>query len=63
MLLTRSNFELQSPTRLQQFCGFLAVYLIVLGRASALLSCSWFMALTKIAFPFLPESLQEDNHD
>lgn len=63
MLQTRSNVELQSPTRLEQFCAFPAVYLIVLGWASAPLSCSWFIALTKIAFPFLPESLQEDNHD
>ena len=59
MLPTPSNVELPSRTRLEQFCGFLAVYLMVLGWASALLPRSWFMALMKIAFPFLPESLQE----
>ena len=44
----------------------LAVYLIVLGWASLLFPRSWFVALLRIAFPFLPESLEqfrEDDYD
>lgn len=63
MLPTLSNVELRSSTRLKRFCGFMAVYLMVLGWASAFSLRSWFMTLIKIAFPFLPESVQEDNHD
>ena len=63
MLPSPSNVELPSPTRLEQFRGFMAVYLMVLGWASAFLPRSWFMVLTKIAFSSLPESLQEDSHD
>lgn len=66
MLPIPSDFELPPPSRLEQFCSFLAVYLMVLGWASLLLPRSWFMALLRIAFPFLPESLEqfrEDDHD
>lgn len=49
-----SDIELLAATLIEQFCSFLALYLMLLG------------ALFKIAFPFLPESIgkfQENDHD
>jgi hypothetical protein len=42
------------------------LYLTLLGLAALLLPRSWFLALVRIPFPFLPESLEqfrENNHD
>jgi hypothetical protein len=66
MLPIPSDIELPLPSRLEQYCSFLAVYLMVLGWASLLLPRSWFVTLLRIAFPFLPKSLEqflEDDHD
>jgi hypothetical protein len=66
MLPIPSDVELPLPSRLEQFCSFLAVYLMVLGWASLLLPRSSSVALVRIAFPFLPENLEqfrEDDHD
>jgi hypothetical protein len=65
MLLFPSDVELPFPTQIEQFCTF-GLYLTLLGLASLLLPRSWFLALVRIAFPFLPESLEqvrENNHD
>jgi hypothetical protein len=63
MLPFSSNVELPPPTQIEQFVSFLAVYLMLLAWTSLLLPRTWFMALIKIAFPFLPETLPENNHD
>lgn len=66
MLSFPTDVELPPPTRLEQFCSFLALYLMTLGWASLLLPRSWFVPLLTIAFPFLPENLEqfrEDDHD
>jgi hypothetical protein len=63
MLPLPSEVELPPPTQFEQFCSFLALYLVLLGLTSFLLPRQWFVALMKIAFPFLPETLPEDNHD
>jgi hypothetical protein len=63
MLPFPSDLELPPPTQFEQFCSFVAFYLVLLGLASLLLPRPWFIALMKIAFPFLPETLQEDDHD
>jgi len=63
MLPFPSDIELPSPTRFEQVASFLAAYLMILGWTSLLLPRAWFVALMKIAFPFLPETLQENNHD
>jgi hypothetical protein len=55
----RTSFTFQS----KQFCSFLTLYLVLLCLGSLLLPRQWFLALMKIGFPFLPETLQEDNHD
>ena len=66
MLPFPSDVELPPPTQSELFCSFLGLYLMLLGLASLLLPRSWFVALVRIAFPFLPESLEqfrEDDHD
>lgn len=66
MLPFPSDLELPPPTQFEQFCSFLALYFVLLGLASLLLPRPSFVALMKIAFPFLPESLEhvrEDDHD
>ena len=63
MLPFPSEVELPPPTQFEQFCSFLALYFVLLCLGSLLLPRPWFVALMKIAFPFLPETLQEDNHD
>ena len=63
MLLFPSSVELPSRSQIEQFVSFLAVYLMLLAWASLLLPSPWFMVLVKIAFPFLPETLRENNDD
>ena len=66
MLPFPSDIELPPPTQIEQFCSFVGLYLTLLGLASLLLPCSWFVALVRIACPFLPESLEqfrETDHD
>lgn len=66
MLPFPSDIELPPPTQIEQFCSFVGLYLTLLGLASLLLPCSWFVALVRIACPFLPESLEqfrENDHD
>ena len=58
--------ELPPPTHFQQVCGFAVLYLFLLTLISFLLPRPWFVALFRIAFPFMPESLEdfeERNHD
>lgn len=57
MLPLPSGVELPPPIQIEQFVSFLAVYLMVLAWTSLLLPHPWFMALMKLAFPFLPEKL------
>jgi hypothetical protein len=66
MLPFPSDVELTPPTQIEQFCSFVGLYLSLLGLASLLLPRSWFVTLVRIAFPFLPESLEqfrENNND
>ena len=66
MLPFPSDLELPPPTHFEQFCSFLALYFVLLGLASLLLPRPWFVALMKIAFPFLPENperFREHDHD
>ena len=66
MLPFPSDVELPPPAQLEQFCSFLALNLVLLGLTSLLLPRSWFSALMKIAFPFLPENperFREDDHE
>ena len=66
MLPFPSDLELPPPTQFEQFCSFLTLYFVLLGLASLLLPRSWFVALMRTAFPFLPENseqFREDNHD
>jgi len=66
MLPFPSDVELTPPTQIEQFCSFLGLCPSLLGLASLLLPRSWFVALVRIAFPFLPESLKqfrENDHD
>jgi len=64
MLLFPSDVELLPPTQIEQFSSFLGLHLMLPG--SLLLPRSWFAAPVRIAFPFLPESLEqlrENEHD
>jgi len=58
MLPFPSDVELLLPTQFEQFSSFLALYLTLLGYASLLLPHLWFLELLRIAFPFLPASLE-----
>lgn len=53
--------ELLPPSRLEQVVGFVILYLLLLSLMSLLLPRPWFMALFRIAFPFMPEKLER--HD
>ena len=58
--------ELSPPTHFDQICSFLLLYLFLLTLISFLLPRLWFVALFKIAFPFMPERLEdfeEKDHD
>jgi len=44
-------------------CGFAVLYLFVLTLLSFLLPRRWFVALFRIAFPFMPEKLEEKDLD
>jgi hypothetical protein len=50
--------ELLPPTHFEQVCGFAVLYLFLLTLISLLLSRPWFVALFKIAFPFMPNRLK-----
>ena len=66
MLLFPSDVEPPPPTQIEQFCSFLGLYLVLMGLASLLLPRTWFVALLKIAFRFLPEDFdrfRENDHD
>lgn len=63
MLPFPSVGELPPTNQFEQFCSVLGLSLMLLGLSSLLLPRPWFVALMKIAFPSLPESLQEDNHE
>lgn len=63
MLLLPAGVEFPPPTEIEQFLSFFVEYLMVLACTSLLLPRPWFIALMKIAFPFLPENLQENNND
>jgi hypothetical protein len=57
---------LPPPTHFQQVCGFAVLYLFLLTLISLFLPRPWFVALFKIAFPFMPQRLEdfeEKNHD
>jgi hypothetical protein len=55
--------ELPPPTHFEQVYGLVVLYLFLLALISLLLPRPWFVALFKIAFPFLPEHLEENDHD
>ncbi len=63
MLPFPSGIELPAPTQFEQFWSFLTLYFILLGLTSLLLPPHWFVALVRIAFPFLPERLEDNDHD
>jgi hypothetical protein len=45
------------PTMGEQLFHFVMVYLLLLGLIALCLPRPWFVALFKIAFPFMPDSL------
>ena len=53
-----SGDSLPSLTALEQFVSFVA-HLVFLALLSLLLPRSWFIALFKIAFPFMPERVED----
>jgi hypothetical protein len=53
--------EAPPPTNFEQFCGFVVLYLFLLTLISYLLPRAWFVALFKVAFPFMPERIGEDD--
>jgi hypothetical protein len=53
-----SGDSLPSLTALEQFVSFVA-HLVFLASLSLLLPRSWFIALFKIAFPFMPERVED----
>ena len=55
--------EVPPPTHFEQVCGFAVLYLLVLALLSFLLPRPWFVALFKIAFPFMPEKLEEKDSE
>jgi|HubBroStandDraft_2_1064218.scaffolds.fasta_scaffold777932_1 hypothetical protein len=54
-----SGTELPPPTNFVQVCGFAVLYLLLLTLISFLLPRLWFVALFKIAFPFVPGRLDD----
>jgi hypothetical protein len=53
-----SGDSLPSLTALEQFVSFVA-HLVFLASLSLLLPRSWFIALFKVAFPFMPERVED----
>ena len=52
-----------TATGFERFTAFLTLYFLPLSLIALTLPCPWFLALFKIAFPFMPERLEEDRHD
>ena len=65
------QFPLQIPpgsrvpkaTGFERFTAFLTLYFLHLSLIALTLLRAWFLALFKVAFPFMPECLEEDRHD
>ena len=55
--------EVPQQTHFEQVCGFAVLYLFVLTLLSFLLPRPWFVALFRIAFPFMPEKLEEKDSE
>jgi hypothetical protein len=53
-----SGDSLPCLSALEQFVSFVA-HLVFLASLSLLLPRSWFIALFKIAFPFMPERVED----
>lgn len=53
--------EVPPPTAFDQICGFAVTYLLMLTLISFLLPRRWFVALFRIAFPFMPERMGADD--
>lgn len=51
--------EIPPPTLFDQFCGFLVLYMWALALIGFLLPRPVFVALFRIAFPFMPERLED----
>jgi hypothetical protein len=59
-----SSIEAPGATPFEQVCGFVVLYLVVLALISFLLPRPLFVALFKIAFPFMPDRLEDfDDRD
>jgi len=56
-----SGTEVPPPTHFEQVCGFAVMYLFALTLLSFLLPRRWFVAVFRVAFPFMPEKLQEND--
>lgn len=52
---------LDVPGAIGRFCAFFMLYLWALALIGFLLPRPWFVALLKVAFPFLPERLEDFN--
>lgn len=53
--------EVPPPIQFEQVCGFAVLYLFLLTLIAFLLPRPWFVALFKIAFPFMPDRLEDWN--
>jgi len=57
------GIEIPPPTDFEQICGFAVLYLFALTLLSFLLPRQWFVGLFRIAFPLMPETLEENDSE
>ena len=53
--------ELLGPTQFESLFGFVVLYVFLLTLISFVLPRPWFVALARIAFPFMPATVQSDD--
>jgi hypothetical protein len=55
--------EVPPPTAFERFAGFLVLYFFLLSLIAFALPRPWFVWCFRTLFPFMPERIEENDHD
>jgi hypothetical protein len=57
------GIEVPPPTVFERFAGFLVLYFYLLSLIAFALPRPWFLWCFRTLFPFMPERIEENDHD
>jgi hypothetical protein len=57
------GIEVSPPTAFERFAGFLVLYFCLLSLIAFALPRPWFLWCFRTLFPFMPERIEENDHD